>query len=351
MADKSEREWLPLELVKTSAGYLESKGIPTPRLDAEVLLCAVLDCSRVKLYTIYDEPVTAEELTEYRDMIRRRVAREPVSRILSRREFMGFDFIVTPAVLSPRPETEILVEKVVQLLELSPKIKRSEIYYREQDKKHIAQLKEQVAQMQPDEVPEEVRRIITEYDSEQMLDGAVNASGSALRRILDLGTGSGCIPISIIKHAECVEAVGVDISSAALEVAQRNAEVLDVTDRVKFIESDFFSALDSEHKFDVIVSNPPYLVRGDEEIWPEVAGYDPELALYAADNGLACYREIVNSVGRYLKPGGVLLLELGAGQLGQVTDLVLAKYPAAEVSSLKDYSGIPRVLVVNRIID
>ncbi len=349
MAEKKEREWLPLELVKTSAEYLESKGIPTSRLDAEVLLCAVLECTRVKLYTIYDEPLTSEELSQYRDMIRRRVAREPVSRILGRREFMGYDFLVTPAVLSPRPETEILVEKAIQLLEVTPKLKRSEIYYREQDRKTIAQLKEQVSQLRPDEIPEEVRSAIAEYDSEQTLVHEANAGGVRLRRLLDLGTGSGCIPISVLKHTEAVEAVGVDISSAALEVAQKNAEVLEVADRIKFVESDFFSALDPEEKFDIIVSNPPYLVRGDKDIWPEVSGYDPELALYAAENGLACYRSIVAAVAEYLKPAGVLLLELGAGQLQEVTDIVISEYPAAKVSSLNDYSGIARVLVVSGI--
>ncbi len=213
MGERSEREWLPLELIKTSAEYLTAKGIPTPRLDAEVLLCAVLGCSRVKLYTLYAEPVSPDGLATYREMIRRRVAREPVSRILGKREFMGLEFVVTPDVLSPRPETEILVEKVLQLFDAAPKQKRSEIIGRERERKSIAELKEQVAALRADEVPPEVQEAIARYETEREseLEESAAAAVSA-RRLLDLGTGSGCIPISVVCQLGGVSAVGVDVS-------------------------------------------------------------------------------------------------------------------------------------------
>ena len=351
---ESEREWLPLDLIKTTADYLQKKGIPTPRLDAEVLLCSVLDCTRVKLYTIYDEFLTEEELTEYRDMIRRRIAREPVSRILGKREFMGLDFVVTPDVLSPRPDTEILVEKAIQLLDDSPKEKRSDKFYKEWDRKNIRLLKEQVAQLKEEDIPPDVAEAIREYEKENGATESVDSTSGGRdkpRLLLDLGTGTGCIPISIVKHVKNVLAVGVDISVEALGVARMNAESLEAADKVEFIESNFFDALDPERKFDIIVSNPPYLIEGDQEIWPEVSKYDPALALYATDNGLACYKAIIGNVKEYLVVGGVLLLEIGAGQRDDVSDIVRHYYPHANIVSLADYSGIDRVLVVNDIVN
>ncbi len=351
MSDNNEREWLPLELIKTSAEYLEKKGIPTPRLDAEVLLCSVLDCTRVKLYTIYDEVLSAEQIGKYREMIRRRVLREPVSRILGKREFMGFDFIVTPDVLSPRPDTEILVEKVIKILEVKPKIKKSDKFFKEWDKKNIELIKQQVADSKGTEIPQAVLDAIEEYEkscgSESNNEGRLYEN--SVRTLLDLGTGSGCIPISIVKHVGNVKAVGVDISPSALSIAQMNAESLGVLDKIEFIQSDFFQTLDINTKFDIIVSNPPYLVKGDESIWPEVTKYDPELALYAENNGLACYRSILHGVKDYLNANGVLLLELGAGQLEDVSALVHIAHPDAIIESLPDHSGIDRVMVVRNI--
>lgn len=352
MSESNEREWLPLELIKTSADFLVKKGVPTPRLDAEVLLCSVLGCSRVKLYTIFDTPLTAEELSKYREMIRRRIAREPVSRILGKREFMGLDFMVTPAVLSPRPDTEILVEKAIQLLDTTPKIKRSEKLYKEWDRKNIELLKAQIAESKGVGVPQELLDAISEYENSGLAesDSVSGAEGSRVKRVLDLGTGSGCIPISLVKHVRDVRAVGVDISSEALAVAAENAQKLGAEEYVDFVQSDFFEALDPSSKFDIIVSNPPYLVKGDKDIWPEVAGYDPEVALYAADHGLACYKIIIRQVKDYLLPNGYLLLELGSGQLGAVSGLVADIYPEAVIACLPDHAGIERVLVVSNIV-
>ncbi len=350
---ESEREWLPLDLIKTTADYLQKKGIPTPRLDAEVLLCSVLDCTRVKLYTIYDEFLTEQQLSEYRDMIRRRIAREPVSRILGKREFMGFDFVVTNDVLSPRPDTEILVEKAIQLLDDSPKEKRSAKFYKEWDRKNIELLKEQVAQFKEEDIPLDILNTIREYEKEHGASEGANLTSrdvGVVRRVLDLGTGTGCIPISIVKHVKNVSAVGIDISPEALSVAKMNAENLGAVDNVEFVESNFFDALDPREKFDIIVSNPPYLIEGDQEIWPEVSRYDPALALYAADNGLACYKSIIGRVSEYLLANGVLLLEIGAGQSDGVTEIVKHHYPHSSVVSLPDYSGIDRVLVVSSIV-
>ena len=349
MSEKNEREWLPLELIKTTAEYLGKKGVQSPRLDAEVLLCEVLDCSRVKLYTIFDSPLSAEELSEYREMVRRRAAREPVSRILGKKEFMGLDFIVTEDVLSPRPETEILVEKAIKLLSIKPKKKRSEEVFEKIDKRNVELLKKQIEDNQDLDVPVEVKKYIAAFEQDE-IERNQNYSVISSRKILDLGTGSGCIPVSVLCYCDKVTAVAVDISRNALSVAVENAEKAGVKERIKFVESDFFYALGFDEKFDIILSNPPYLVAGDRDIWPEVSGYDPELALYAGGKGLDCYRRIIADVDNYLAPGGWLLLELGVGQAKAVSEIVLQKFPAAEFEMIPDHSGVDRVLAVTSIV-
>ncbi len=349
----TEKEWRPLELVRTTAEFFGKKGIPSPRLDAEILLAEVLACQRLQLYTLFERALTPQELGRYRDFVRRRVAREPVSRILGRREFMGIDFQVTPAVLSPRPETEILAEEALKILDPAPKKKKSDAVFEAMDRKMREFLTENAATIREGAVPQELAQMLQASEvlpagqTEGVPDVGPVARGD--RRILDLGTGSGCLPVALVKLSKSVRAVAVDISPEALDVARRNAQTAGVAERIDFRAGDFFAACTEGERFDLIVSNPPYLVPGDEGIWPEVAGYDPELALYGGADGLECYQKIIPQAGAYLMPGGALLLEIGAGQQKAVRELIVAAYPSAVVEEIPDYAGIVRVLCARGI--
>lgn len=317
-----KKQWTPLELVKTTEIFFQKKGIPTPRLDAELLLAHVLGCTRIGLYTDFERLLTTEEVDRYRELVRRRSQREPVSRILGEKEFMGHPFLVTPAVLSPRPETEILVEEAVRLLGGD---------VRWGGRSFLATEKQ------------------TEQDSPTTKEAAAEESSEIPpRHILDLGTGSGCIAISLAIRLPKFRILASDLSSAALEVARENARRLGVEERIDFREGDLFSVCRAGEGFDAIVCNPPYLNLDDPEIWPEVRDFDPKIALDGGKDGLDFYRRIAVEVERWLNPGGWLLLELGAGQWEAVVTLFAEETLLDSPRALLDYQGKKRVLVTRR---
>lgn len=366
-----EKTWQPLELVKVTAGYLAGKNIPNPRLDAELLLCGILGLQRrVDLYAGFEREISAKELAAYREFVRRRSAREPVSRILGRREFMGIPFAVTPDVLSPRPETELLVEAALEKL-LPKKSRETE----------PVEIREPLpgaddTEAADDPLSAELERLLDNYgedvEDEADLDREPSSSKSrpaasprelprgreAIRpaaksappsagseaRILDLGTGSGCIAVSLAAHCPRARVVAVDASPKALAVAKKNAAAAKVADRVEFRQGDWYAACRGGELYDVIVSNPPYLVEGDGEIWPEVSQYDPPAALYGGQDGLDCYRRIVPDTPEWLAPGGWVFFEVGAGQAQKVADL-LRRRGFRDVRVGKDYGGVERVVM------
>ena len=193
--------WTIMEILNWTKQHFEAKGVENPRLDAEVLLCAVLKCERIKLYTEFDKPLSEEERDKMRSYVERRAKHEPLAYIIGERAFMRNNFKVTPATLVPRPETELLVESLVKA---APMLRA---------------------------------------------DGAVKA--------LDIGTGSGAIIVSLLDYLPAAVGVGVDISNEALAVAKENAAAIGVDKRVAFRQSDLFSNVPVEKKFDIIVSNPP----------------------------------------------------------------------------------------------
>ncbi len=368
MAD--EKIWKPLELVKVSADYLSTKQVPNPRLDAELLLCDIMGLKRrVDLYAGFEREVSGKELSSYRELIRRRAAREPVSRILGRREFMGLTFAVTPDVLSPRPETELLVETAIEAVR--PKKPEPELSADEPVEQSAAEAETE----QPEMMPEELERLLDSYgedaddpDADDKASAAAPARtrsaasspaakkaapngrknrepamrGPALRA-LDLGTGSGCIAIALAAMLPEARVTAVDASPGALAVAKENAKKAGVAERIEFRRGDWFAACRDGEKFDVALSNPPYLVKGDDGIWPEVGLYDPPMALYGGQDGLDCYRRIIPDLAEWLVPGGLALFEVGAGQAGKVADL-LAGNGFESVGAIKDYAGIERVV-------
>ncbi len=277
--------WTVLELLKTTAEYLDGKGVDNGRLDAERLLAQVLELDRVGLYMQFDRPMQDEELTAYRALVKRRASREPLQYIQGETEFWSLPMLVTPAVLIPRSDTEILVEEALKRLPENP-------------------------------------------------------------RILDVGAGSGAIGIALAHEKSDAEVTALDLSAEALEVVARNADLNGVRDRLKTIQGDLAQL--PEGPWDMVVSNPPYIPLADyETLMPEVRDYEPALALKAGEDGLGCYRALADQVQRILAPGGWILLEVGIGQATDVADF-LRKAGLTDVSVRADYGGVDRVVCGRR---
>ena len=285
--------WTTRRVLTWTQEELVRRKVDSPRLDAEVLLAAALGVSRLQLYLDMDKPLRPDELTAFRAMVRRRSAREPVSHILGRREFWGRPFVVTPDVLCPRPETEGIVE---------------------------------------------------------------DALAHAKRRtgtppcILDVGTGTGCLAVTLALELLGAVVTAVDISPAALEVARRNAQALGAT--VTFLLGDMAGPLAADASFDIVVSNPPYLTAAEwGEAPPEVRNHEPKVALVGADaDGLGHHRALASSVWPRVGASGVLWAELGAGQgVAGVRLWESAVGGAGKVDLLKDLAGRDRVVRVTRL--
>ena len=252
-----------------------------PRRDAELLLEHVLGCDQTALLTHPERILSTAELERFDRLVDRRLASEPVQYLVGEQEFFGLGFEVSPAVLIPRPETEHLVEAVLERLE------------REQEV-----------------------------------------------RIVDVGTGSGAIAVALAHALPHSRVTAVDLFPAALEVARRNAVRHGVIHRFTLLPSDLLAAVDSAD-FDVVVANPPYIAAG-EVLEPQVANYEPHSALYAGRTGLEIYERLIPQAARVLKPGGWLMLEIGYGQSPAVRNLMDGW---AGVTLVADLQGIPRVVL------
>ncbi len=277
--------WTIGALIQWTQQYFQEKGIDTPRLDAEILLAHVMKVERIYLYAHYDEPLEQAELAAYRELVKQRASRLSVAHILGTKSFMGLDFSVSTDVLIPRPETEVLVEQVL-------------------------------AAVKPDQ--------------------AVS--------ILDLGTGSGAILVSLLKYLPEAEGTGVDVSPKALAMAEKNGRSLGLAERLHWLEGDLFQAL-PDKTYDWIVSNPPYLTEADmQQLQPEVEN-DPPLALFGGIDGLDFYRRIAQGAWHYLAPGGRVVLEIGAGQDEAVQHVFMDTERYDFVDVVADYGKINRVLI------
>jgi len=268
-------------LLKEARAALEAKGFETAALDARLLVQAAAHMSHAELVAEPGRVVSDEAAVLLRAMLARRLQAEPVSRILGEREFYGRAFRVTEAVLDPRPDTETLIEAALPLL------------------------------------------------------------GEG-QRLLDLGTGSGIIAITLLAERPGVSAMAVDVSAEALAVARGNAKALGVAGRLTLLQSDWFQGV--EGCFDMIVSNPPYIPQGEiAGLGAEVRGFDPRLALDGGGDGLAPYRKIAQGAGAHLEAGGHVLVEIGAGQEAEITAIFAGK-GLREVSRHRDLGGHVRVL-------
>jgi release factor glutamine methyltransferase len=277
----AQETWTILKILAWTKEFLLSKGVVNARLEAEWLLSAVTGLDRVGLYLQYDKPLNTSELAAYRAMVARRAKREPLQHILGSQEFSGLDYEVTADVLIPRHDTELLVSEAV-------------------------------------------------------------ARHSDARSVLDLGTGSGCVAVSLQKLLPNAVVTATDISDAALAIARRNAARHDTS--IEFLLGFLLDPV-AGRRFDLIVSNPPYIRTADiASLDQEVRDYDPHTALDGGSDGLNIYRSLIPSSVEYLNQGGWLLVEIGIGQADDVLQMFrqVGRYLKPIVA--RDPSGIERVV-------
>lgn len=287
MADEA---WTVGRLLTWTTDWLGGRGSDTPRLDAEVLLAHVRGCQRIMLYTAFDTVVSDAERARFRELVKRRGDGEPVAYLVGAREFFSLPFTVTQDVLIPRPETEGLVVRTIDL-----------------------------------------------------------GKPTGAPRIVDVGTGSGAIAVAVAKHLPTATLAASDFSAAALEVARGNAARHGVIDRIEFVEADLLADPRLAGPWDVIVSNPPY-VRDDEfaALPRDVRDHEPRAALVAGPTGVELVARLAGEAAERLAPGGWLLVEIGPSTVA-AAEAVLAGQPGLEPGpTLKDMAGLPRIVQAQR---
>ena len=286
-----ENNWMIKNALRWGVDYLNDSRVDCPKLDAEVLLMHSLNIDRTKLYLLSDKILNAREREIYKGCVERRYKREPVAYISGHKEFMSLDFKLTKAVLVPRPETEILVEETLRE------------YAKKKDKSNSI-------------------------------------------RILELGTGSGIIAVSLAKAIKQITLVATDISLEIIKVAVENAQLHKVNDKIIFFLGRYLQGIKQKgNQFDFIVSNPPYLSKSDwERAEPEIREHEPPDSLLGGEGGMDFYRTIIPDTSNLLSKDGCLILEVGIGQAEIICDMIKKTASYSRVEIIKDLSGIKRVV-------
>jgi release factor glutamine methyltransferase len=272
-----------LEVLRSMTDYFEKRNVDSPRLNAEHLLAHVLGRKRIDLYLEFERPLPESELKPLRELVKRRGAGEPLQHLLGTVEFCGRSLRCDKRALVPRPETEQLVELLISYF-------KSDIPY---------------------------------------------------PRMIDVGTGSGVIALTLAAEFPKAEIIGADISEDALMLARENAERLGLADRVRFLRSNLFENVQSD--FDVIVANLPYVSTGDRQNLSREVLNDPEVALFAGERGDELVRQLIAEAPSWLRPGGMLAMEIGIGQSETLVE-ALAEKNYRDIWTEKDYSGVIRFL-------
>ncbi len=280
MSEK-EKTWTILEILNWSKDFFEKKGIETPLLDAQILLAYALDKSRVQLYTDFDKPLNPEERTKFKELVIRRSKREPIAYIVQTKGFWKHQFKVNPHVLIPRADTECLIETILDLQKNPPK------------------------------------------------------------KILDIGTGSGCLAISLKKEFPDCHVTATDISKEALLVAFENAKANQVS--IEFKHTNIADGI--EGSFDIIVSNPPYIPQDElDATCSDVKDYEPHLALLSSENGMYHYNKILDQTVDLLAEDGLMVLEIGDQRENDLSDLAKKYFYHTTIG--RDLKGLARVLTL-----
>jgi len=270
------------ELLGRSREYLERNGVPSPKLDAEYLLAHVLAVPRLELYLDHDRPLEPAEVDSLRELVRRRGQREPLAYVLGSWSFYGLELHCDARALVPRPETEVLVERCLALL-----------------------------------------------------------AGAAEPSIVDVGTGTGAIALALAARLPAARVTAVDLSSGALALAAENAALNDLADRVELLQGDLLAPV-AGHRFDLVASNPPYVAEG-ETVDPEVARFEPALAVFAEHAGRAIHERLAEAAPSALNPGGHLVVEVAEGQAPWLSEH-LAGLGYTAVAVTRDLRGIELVV-------
>jgi release factor glutamine methyltransferase len=281
-------------LLEWTTDYLKTHGADSPRLDAEILLAQSLACRRIELYTRFQEEPDEDRRSTFRGLVKRRAEGTPVAYLVGRQEFFSLSFAVTPDVLIPRPETELLV---VALLDL-----------------------------------------------------AKGAAAGRPIRVADIGAGSGILAVCAAKYLPLASVTAVDISPPALAVAKSNAAEHGVAERIRWVEGDLFSAVPEGERFDFIVSNPPYISTAEmEALAPEVKNHEPRVALAAGPRGTDVIERLIPAAAERLEPGGHLLMEISPMIHDRVRALVENDGRFELGETMKDLARLPRVVRAKRV--
>jgi release factor glutamine methyltransferase len=290
---RSVGTWTVLGLLRWTTAYFAKKGVEAPRAGAELLLAHCLGLRRLDLYLRYDQPLSAEELADFKALIQRRTQGEPVAYITGERAFWSLNLKVNPQVLIPRPETERLVEIALR---------------------------------------------------------ALKAFNRPRPRILDLGTGSGAIVLALAAENADGYFVALDRSWGALQTARENQHRNAITAKIAYLAADWCAPISPRRgRFDLIVSNPPYIAAGEiGKLQIEVSRFEPRAALDGGADGMDCLRLIFNQAAQRLASGGYLIVEIGADQGEAVIELATALNTFDNVEIHKDYAGLDRVVQLRR---
>ena len=290
----SDQPWTIGRLLQWTTDYFRQHSSPSPRLDAEVLLAAAHGCERIDLYTAFDQVASSPTREQFRELVRRRAAGEPVAYLVGHREFFSLPLTVTPDVLIPRPETELLVMTALDAIKAYP---------------------------------------VSEREIE----------------VADVGTGSGAIAVSIAKHAASVRVTATDISPAALEVANRNTARLGLEEKVTLVESDLLAGLCHDRRFDFVASNPPYVSRDElAELPPEIKNFEPHQALVAGQDGAEVIQRLVPQAADRLYSGGAAMVEISPMIELRVCEIFQGEERFEPATIIKDLAGLPRVVAARR---
>lgn len=283
-------DWTVQRIIDWTTQHFRKCGCDSPRLDAEILLAHVRGCDRIQLYTRYAEILSADERACMRDLVNRRAQREPVAYLVGYREFFGLDFKVNRDVLIPRPDTEVLVLEALEKLR-----------------------------------------------------------GLAAPRILEIGTGSGCVAITLASQNPGLHVTATDISDSALQIAEQNARQHRVSERITFRRGNLFEPLEAAQPYDMVISNPPYVAESDRaHLQPEILDHEPPQALFAGPDGMNILRLLVSQSSRFLKEGAWLLLELSPEQAPEMRRMFQIDGCWENPVEISDLSGQVRVIHCQR---
>ncbi|MDD3287629.1 MAG: peptide chain release factor N(5)-glutamine methyltransferase [Alphaproteobacteria bacterium] len=274
---------LLVEQIKISIDALEKAGVDNPVLDARLLIAYALDCDRLKLLMDVDRTLSDKEILKIETLIARRASHEPVARIFGKREFWGLNFDLNEDTLDPRADSETLIEAILRLTQTPPS------------------------------------------------------------RILDLGTGSGCLLLALLSEYPQATGLGIDLAPGAVQQAKQNAKQLNLSKRAEFKVGDWLENI--SEKFDIIISNPPYIASTEiPDLMPEVRNHDPLRALDGGTSGLEIYKILIPQIPKFLNPGGMIVMEVGQGQANEVISM-MQQAGLTKPSKHKDLAGIERCVI------